>query len=63
MNVIVKKANAKINLFLSVGGIREDGKHFVETVLQKIDLSICLQYHHIVHRHKFHMANNFDTRM
>ena len=39
MNVIVKKANAKINLFLSVGGIREDGKHFVETVLQKIDLS------------------------
>lgn len=35
MKNITRKAYGKVNLFLSVGGLRADGKHEVETVLHK----------------------------
>ena len=38
MNTTVKKAYAKMNLFLSVGELFSNGKHRVETVLQKLRL-------------------------
>ena len=35
---IVLKAPAKLNLFLNTTGKREDGYHFIESVMQTIDL-------------------------
>lgn len=38
MKSIVLKAPAKLNLFLEITGKREDGYHFIESVMQTIDL-------------------------
>lgn len=38
MKIIEKKAYGKVNLFLSVGAVREDGRHEVETVMQRVGI-------------------------
>lgn len=45
MNKLYIKANAKINLSLSVLGRREDGYHSIDTVMQSVDIcdDICLE--------------------
>lgn len=45
MNRLYIKANAKINLSLSVLGAREDGYHNIDTVMQGVDIcdEICLE--------------------
>ncbi len=38
MNSVTKKAYGKVNLFLSVGGLRSDGKHDVENVMCRVGI-------------------------
>lgn len=43
MEKITLSANAKINLYLRVSGIREDGYHLLKTVMQEISLADTLE--------------------